>query len=277
LGLLAFMLFIAGVLQAQFTVEWQFETLNRALYVGDVDGDGVGEFVDNSFQNNVRFFDAQTHAVKYTVANTGFGVEIEQSSINLPSYNNRFPYIDYNNNGVADFIFVDQSNFPTTIYRVIDPSTSAVIFTFPQNGTYQFGWLGDFDNDGVLELSVSYYGGSGSTQNVIYSTGVALTSVPDGERFKPSNFYLSQNYPNPFNPSTTIQYSVERTAHVRLDIHDVSGRLVRRLVDELSDIGVHTAIWDGRNDEREQAASGAYFYELRVGDNSQARKMLLLR
>ena len=128
------------------TVEWQFETLNRAIYVGEIDGDGVGEFVDNSFQYDVKFLDAQAKTVKYTVANTSIST-IEETSINLLSYNNRFPNIDYNNNGVSDFIFVDFFNPTNPIYRIIDPSTGAVIFEFPDNGVYQFGWLGDFDND----------------------------------------------------------------------------------------------------------------------------------
>jgi len=277
LSTVALVFLTSHMLQAQFSVEWQFETLNRAIYVGDVDGDGVGEFVDNTFQNNVKFLDAQTRDVKYTVSNTGFGVQIEESSVNLTSYNNRFPFIDYNNNGVNDFVFVDRSDPTNPIYRIIDPSTSAVIFNFPQNGVHQFGWLGDFDNDGVLELSVSYYGGSGNTQNVIYSTGVTLTSVPGGERFRPSNFHLSQNFPNPFNPSTTIHYSVQQGGRVRLVIFNGLGQLVQTLVDEHRVAGEHTATWDGRSESGSRVPSGTYFVELQAGEYTSAKKMLLLR
>ena len=259
-----------------FTVEWQFETLNRAIYVGDVDGDGVGEFVDNSFQDDVKFLDAKTKTVKYTVANTAIST-IEETSIDLPSYNNRFPNIDYNNNGVSDFIFVDYFNPTNPIYRVIDPSTSSVIFEFPDNGVYQFGWLGDFDNDGILELSVSYYGGAASTQNVIYSTGVTLSTLPDGGKYLPANFNLSQNYPNPFNPSTSIQYSVKEPGSITLIVYNELGEKIRTLIDEWKTAGEYVITWDGRNDYGITVTSGKYFYQLQIGEYSSTKKMILIR
>ena len=258
------------------TVEWQFETLNRAIYVGDIDGDGVGEFVDNSFQDDVKFLDAQAKTVKYTVANTSIST-IEETSINLLSYNNRFPNIDYNNNGVSDFIFVDFFNPTNPIYRIIDPSTGAVIFEFPDNGVYQFGWLGDFDNDGILELSVSYYLGTGSTQNIIYSTGVIISTLPDGEKYLPRNFHLSQNYPNPFNPSTKIQFSVKEQGSIKLIIYNELGEKVKTLVDEWKPAGEYVITWDGTNNYGNTVTSGKYFYQLQFGKNSATMKMVLLR
>jgi len=259
-----------------FTIEWQFETLNRAIYVGDIDGDGVGEFVDNSFQENVKFLDAQTHATKYTVNNTELSI-IEETSINLVSYNNRFPNIDYNNNGVSDFIFVDYFNPTNPVYRIIDPSTSAVIFEFPDNGTYQFGWLGDFDNDGILELSVSYYGGSGSTQNIIYSTGVTTSSVPNEEHYKPKNFHLYQNFPNPFNPTTTIKYSVYESGNVQLRIYNELGELVRTLINEWKPAGDYFVQWDGKDEKGNTLPSGRYFYELQSENFRSVKKIVFIK
>jgi hypothetical protein len=268
--------FVTSTLYAQqFTVEWEFETLNRVIYVGDIDGDGTGEFVDNTYLDDVQFYDAQTHQVKYTV--TGPLVTIEETSVNLTTYNNRFPYIDFNNNGIRDFIFVDLFNPTDPIYRVIDPSTNSVIFEFPPNGPYQFGWLGDFDNDGILELSVSYYGGAGSTHNVIYSTGVALTAIQDREKYWPSNFHLNQNYPNPFNPSTTIEYSVEQAGRTRLEIYNNLGQLVRTLIDDQKPAGKHSLFWDGRDNRGAQLPSGSYFYRLLSGDHTSTRSMVLIK
>jgi len=44
----------------------------------------------------------------------------------------------------------------------------------------------------------------------------------------PSAFTLEQNHPNPFNPATTIGFTLPRNEHVRLEVYDVDGRLVRR-------------------------------------------------
>jgi flagellar hook assembly protein FlgD len=41
--------------------------------------------------------------------------------------------------------------------------------------------------------------------------------------------------------------------------------------------GDYTIQWDGKNDKGEQLASGVYFYELKVGDYTSTKKMVLLK
>jgi hypothetical protein len=101
---------------------------------------------------------------------------------------------------------------------------------------------------------------------------------------KPSEFALSQNYPNPFNPATVIRYTVHGSQfvvrspiHTTLKIYNVLGEMVRTLVDEKKLPGDYTVQWDGKNDKGEQLASGIYFYELKVGDYTSAKKMVLLK
>ncbi|RJR28350.1 MAG: hypothetical protein C4574_05075, partial [Candidatus Latescibacterota bacterium] len=60
----------------------------------------------------------------------------------------------------------------------------------------------------------------------------------------PLVYALSQNFPNPFNPSTTIRYDVKTKGLVTIRLYDVSGRLVRTLVDGVKDAGSYTAVWD---------------------------------
>ena len=91
---------------------------------------------------------------------------------------------------------------------------------------------------------------------------------------------LYQNHPNPFNPETTIRYDVpgELTrTRVRLVILDVSGRVVRRVVDEEQLGGSHEVVWDGRDDRGSAAASGVYFYMLQTGKERLTRKLVLLK
>ncbi len=87
-----------------------------------------------------------------------------------------------------------------------------------------------------------------------------------------SEISLSQNYPNPFNAITEIVFSLPRAMNAKLKIYDVTGRLVRTLVDEQFASGEHRVAFDARD-----VASGVYFYELRAGDVKVARKMLLLK
>ncbi len=88
---------------------------------------------------------------------------------------------------------------------------------------------------------------------------------------------LRQNYPNPFNPSTKIVFSLARSSRVSLSIYDVTGRLIRVLLDERWESGKHQITWDGRSADGREVSSGIYFYRLVAGDFVQTRKMVLLR
>ena len=89
---------------------------------------------------------------------------------------------------------------------------------------------------------------------------------------------LSQNYPNPFNPETTIRYDLSSDAIVSLTIYNITGQVVRKLVDgESLAAGQYQAVWDGRSESGASVASGMYFYLLHAGDYVAKRKMVLLR
>ncbi|MCX6224037.1 MAG: hypothetical protein NTV01_04715 [Bacteroidia bacterium] len=78
----------------------------------------------------------------------------------------------------------------------------------------------------------------------------------------PSDNQLSQNFPNPFSVSTTIQYSVSRAGHIRLNIMDPSGKRIATLVDELQTPGLYSEIWDATTSTGETADEGIYLYIL---------------
>jgi hypothetical protein len=93
----------------------------------------------------------------------------------------------------------------------------------------------------------------------------------------PDEYSLTQNYPNPFNPRTVIEYILRKSAVVNLAIYNSLGQKVRTLVAEYQTAGHKTVHWDGTDEAGRQLASGIYFYQLRVGDFSEAKKMLLLK
>jgi len=88
---------------------------------------------------------------------------------------------------------------------------------------------------------------------------------------------LSDNFPNPFNPVTRVKFSLKEKGHVKMRIYDVSGRLVRMLVDEVREAGSYEAVWDGTNDEGRSTASGIYFCRMEAADYERTLKMVLLR
>jgi len=86
-------------------------------------------------------------------------------------------------------------------------------------------------------------------------------------------FLLAQNYPNPFNPSTNISYDVARPSHVQLAVYDLSGKLVRTLVDQAQSAGMHSVMF-----RADGLASGTYIYTMRVdGAVVQTRTMSLVK
>ena len=102
--------------------------------------------------------------------------------------------------------------------------------------------------------------------------------VQDGTARIPSVFGLRQNVPNPFNPVTTIAFDVPSGgAEMSLRIYDVSGRLVRTLVDGYELEGTRSVTWDGTNDQGESLASGIYFYRMTAPEYSETIKMILLK
>jgi len=88
---------------------------------------------------------------------------------------------------------------------------------------------------------------------------------------------LHQNYPNPFNPATTITYYLPEKVKVTLDIYDVSGRFVNRLVNRVQDSGNQKIEWTGTDAECNSVSSGVYFCRLRAGGKILSSKMILVR
>ncbi|MDL1877762.1 T9SS type A sorting domain-containing protein, partial [Cytophagia bacterium CHB2] len=95
----------------------------------------------------------------------------------------------------------------------------------------------------------------------------------------PQAFALEQNYPNPFNPQTTIAFSVPENFHgqVSLRIYDMTGKLVRELINEDRGPGRYRVVWDGLSQSGNRLASGLYLYQLRAGSFSTARKLILMK
>jgi len=103
-------------------------------------------------------------------------------------------------------------------------------------------------------------------------TAVALAHLT-----RPHTFSLQQNYPNPFNSSTLIPYQVDRMTHVHLAIFSLSGQLVKKLIDVPQLAGAYQAVWNGTDRHQHPVASGLYLVRLQNANQSQTRKLILLK
>jgi len=80
--------------------------------------------------------------------------------------------------------------------------------------------------------------------------------------------------PNPFRRSSTLRFGLARPDRVTIDVHDATGRRVRRLLDGALPSGAHTLQWDGRTGGGDLVSPGVYFVQLRSGERITTRKLL---
>ena len=92
----------------------------------------------------------------------------------------------------------------------------------------------------------------------------------------PENTCLVGNYPNPFNPATNIEFGLAHASHVKLCIYDLSGRLVRTLLDDNLPTGWYEQIWMGRDDRGVPVSSGVYFLRMSGDGESLNHKLILV-
>jgi|GEM_PF-2042748 len=126
---------------------------------------------------------------------------------------------------------------------------------------------------------------SGAPDDTVYAFkayGLVSVNEPSSARL-PEHFALLQNYPNPFNAQTVLRYHIpgwaapNGTVPVRLEVYNVRGQLVRRLVQADQGPGIHHAVWDGTDLNGGPASSGLYFCRLQAAGHRKVIKAILLR
>jgi len=110
---------------------------------------------------------------------------------------------------------------------------------------------------------------------------VTIHETDDGVDAPPmeiSSYRLHNPVPNPFNPKTTIMFDLPKRSSVSLEVFDVAGRLVRRLVKkETLPRGRHSVDWNGRDDRNAQVGSGVYFLRIQAGEFKSTGRVVLLK
>jgi len=87
-----------------------------------------------------------------------------------------------------------------------------------------------------------------------------------------------QNYPNPFNPTTMISFSIsDGSKHTQLVVYSVKGQKVKTLINSRLDAGTHSVVWNGKDEAGNTVPSGIYFYNIKSGNLSTSRKMILMK
>jgi hypothetical protein len=117
-------------------------------------------------------------------------------------------------------------------------------------------------------------------------TGSILLRTENGGAWSPSSFRvitppvggleLGRPYPNPGAGPFHIAFNLPAARRVRVDVLDLSGRRVRRLVDDVRDAGPQQTVWDGRDGAGRRATQGLYLIQLRLNDGIETRPLIVL-
>ncbi|HEX9253803.1 MAG TPA: T9SS type A sorting domain-containing protein [Ignavibacteriaceae bacterium] len=162
-----------------------------------------------------------------------FGFEIERQNGLLESSNSKFEKIGFvNGNG--------NTNSPKE-YSFRDQR--------PTGGNKFLYRLKQIDNDGQFE----------------FSDIVEVEIVP-------VKFELSQNYPNPFNPSTTIRFSLPVQTHLKINIYNMLGELVKTISEGTYEAGYYSVSFDAA-----ELSSGTYIYRIESENFTETKKMILMK
>jgi hypothetical protein len=107
-------------------------------------------------------------------------------------------------------------------------------------------------------------------QSDIIEFNIGITGIDDN--IAVNRFQLMQNFPNPFNPVTTITFTIPENVKVELNVYDIMGNHIAKLVNRNYAAGVYSVQFDGSN-----LPSGTYFYHLTAGNRSYTKKMILIK
>ena len=198
--------------------------------------------------------------------------------------------------GGRQLMGLEPSNTPATS---VHGSTVRLSTTYPGAGTVselladsRTAQIGDIDNDGILEMTVSFTRSelqsllgnvpNGTTVELVLQAqttsgvpirGTIMVKIKSGGGNNVSSFAS----PNPFNPETAVIYTLKNAGRVTVRIYSLEGRLVRTLVDGTSSAGSHEVRWNGTDNQGRSVPSGMYFVKTESGADRSVVKLSLLK
>ncbi|HEC78032.1 MAG TPA: T9SS type A sorting domain-containing protein [candidate division WOR-3 bacterium] len=157
--------------------------------------------------------------------------------------------------------FISQASGGDTTRVLMDP-----VQEYP---THMWGWLnGAWTQPG-------YDGGDFMIRLKVIP--ITYTGVEERGSELSAKTTLYQITPNPLRNNALIRYQIPSRQQVKLNIYDVSGQLVKTLVNEIQNPGSHEVVWNARDAQGAQVASGVYFLKLTTGDTTETQKILLIK
>lgn len=103
------------------------------------------------------------------------------------------------------------------------------------------------------------------------------TGIGDDNPSVPREFQLLQNFPNPFNSQTQIRFYIPNSSETSLQIFNIQGQSVRKLVAKTLEPGWHNIAWDGKSDFGSAVSSGVYLCRMQAKDFNKSIILELIK
>ncbi|MBK7501066.1 MAG: T9SS type A sorting domain-containing protein [Ignavibacteriales bacterium] len=108
---------------------------------------------------------------------------------------------------------------------------------------------------------------------ITYSIVDSIVTGINEQQITATEFILEQNYPNPFNPSTKISWQSPISSWQSIKLYDALGREIETIAEGFYEAGNHSKLYTAIA----ALTSGIYFYQLKVGNFVQTKKMMLIK
>ena len=172
---------------------------------------------------------------------------------------------DFGLSSSGDEVRIFNSNDELVDYVQYSPEQPWPLVANGNGPTLELSNPEDDNNDGNSWFSATDWGGTPGAEN-----GIVYNSNENEDT--PNQFNLSQNYPNPFNPTTNISFTVPQAQRVELSVYNMLGQKLSTLVNDRLGAGSHSFTFDAGN-----LASGVYIYRIVAGNQTETKKMVLLK
>jgi len=237
---------------------------------------------DSTFKYNVTYAD-QSKPIASTSRDGVYRINLSEQSFDEDTY------VIIGKNGYISDKSISLDEVLSEVYSV-GPiqkelnATAQISFNLDHHKSSDVS-IGYWDGDAWREL----YSFASSDRSVLYANTKFLghfalikkgSGTPlsiDEELLIPTEYALEQNYPNPFNPETRIRYDIAHGGNVSIIIYDILGRQLVELVDQYQSPGRYDLLWNGNDALGNPVGSGVYLYQLKSGQFSKTKKMVLSR
>ncbi len=188
------------------------------------------------------------------------------------------PQATVQNIGANPATFWTHCTINQTGFLRADYSDSAKIENLPPDSTRQLNFadwtVGDAGNY-LLKIQTTLPG-DGHPENDTATLRLSVTGIAESKQPVPTVYSLQSSKPNPFYNTTEIRYGLPMTSNVNLAIYDITGKLVKTLINSTENPGYHRIIWNGVDNTGKRAGAGLYFIRFESAHYTATQKLILI-